>query len=79
MADYKLFTEKENEKVIFLDNMDYVCKPSQVVQITEGQFAGVIGRIKRIGGNRCVVLPIGEEFALGVMDLPRKYLRYLDI
>ena len=77
MDDYMRITEEENKKVIFLNNMDYVCRKSQEVQITEGQFAGVLGRIKRIGGNRCVVVPIGREMAVGVMDVPRSCLRYL--
>ena len=77
MDDFRRLTEKENKKVIFLNNMDYVCRPSQEVQITEGEFAGVIGRIKRVGGNRCVVLPIGREMAVGVMNVPRSHMRYL--
>lgn len=77
MEDYKRVTARENEKVIFLDNLDYACKPSQEVQITEGEFAGVIGRIKRIGGARCVVLPIGKEIAPAIIDVPSKHLRYL--
>lgn len=77
MEDYMRVTAEENEKVIFLDNLDYACKPSREVQITEGQFAGVIGRIKRVGGVRCVVLPIGREIAPAIVDVPNKYLRYL--
>ena len=78
MEDYIRVTKEENEKVIFLDNMAFACKPSQEVQITEGEFAGVIGRIKRIRGQRCVVLPIGNEMAAAVVDVPNKYLRYLN-
>lgn len=77
MEDYIRVTKEENDKVIFLDNMAYACKPSKVVQITEGKFAGVIGRIKRIRGQRCVVLPIGHELAAAVVDIPNKHLRYL--
>lgn len=77
MEDYIRVTQEENEKVIFLDNLAYACKPSQEVQITEGKFAGVIGRIKRIKGQRCVVLPIGSEMAAAVVDVPNKHLRYL--
>ena len=77
MEDYIRVTKEENEKVIFLDNMAYACKPSQEVQITEGEFAGVVGRIKRIKGQRCVVLPIGSEMAAAVVDVPNKHLRYL--
>lgn len=78
MEDYIRVTKEENEKVIFLDNMAYACKPSQEVQITEGKFAGIIGRIKRIRGQRCVVLPIGKEMAAAVVDVPNKHLRYLN-
>lgn len=78
MDDFIRVTSEANEKVIFLDNLDYACRPSQLVQIVEGPFTGVIGRIKRIRGNRCVVIPIGRELAAAITDLPRKHLRYLD-
>ena len=77
MEDYIRVTKEENEKVVFLNNMKYACKPSQEVQITEGRFAGVIGRIKRIRGQRCVVLPMGNEMAAAVVDVPNRHLRYL--
>ena len=77
MDDFKRVTAEKNEKVIFLDNLNYACRPSKEVQITEGQFAGVIGRIKRIGGVRCVVILIGKAIAPAIVDVPNKYLRYL--
>ena len=77
MEDYIKVTKEENDKVIFLDNMTYASKPSKVVQITEGKFAGIIGRIKRIRRQRCVVLPIGNEIAAAVVDIPNSQLRYL--
>ncbi len=77
MEDYIRVTKEENEKVIFLENMKFANKPSREVQIIEGQFAGVIGRIKRIKGYRCVVLPIGDEMAAAVVDVPNSQLRYL--
>ena len=49
----------------------------KAVQITEGEFTGIVGRIKRIKGLRCVVLPIGNEMAAAVVDIPSKHLRYL--
>lgn len=77
MKDFMRVTKEENDKVIFLNNMRYANKPSQEVQITEGEFAGVIGRIKRVKGYRCVVLAIGNEMAAAVIDVPNRYLRYL--
>lgn len=77
MSDFMRITREENEKVIFLNNIKYATKPSQEVQITEGEFAGVTGRIKRIKGYRCVVLTIGHEMAAAVIDVPNSHLRYL--
>ncbi|MBQ2209780.1 MAG: hypothetical protein II404_07440 [Prevotella sp.] len=36
-----------------------------------------MGRIKRIRGTRCVVLPIGNELMPAILDVPNKHLRYL--
>ena len=77
MSDYIRITKEENEKVVFLRDLKFACKPGKEVQIIEGQFAGVIGRIKRIKGSRCVVLPIGSEQAVAVVDVPNRHLRYL--
>ena len=77
MEDFMRVTREENEKVIFLENIKYATKASREVQITKGEFAGVIGRIKRIKGYRCVVLTIGNEMAAAVIDVPNSHLRYL--
>lgn len=77
MHDYMRLTKEENDKIVFLENMQFANKVSKEVQITEGEFAGVIGRIKRIKGQRCVVLPIGNEMAVAVVDVPNIFLRYL--
>lgn len=77
MDDFIRVTSEESDKVVWLDNLDFACKPSQAVQITEGQFAGIKGRIKRIQGNVCVVIPIEQTAAVAIRNLPRKYLRYL--
>ena len=77
MNDFIRVSSEESDKVVWLDNLDFACKPSQAVQITEGQFAGVKGRIKRIQGNVCVVIPIEQTAAVAIRNLPRKHLRYL--
>ena len=77
MDDFIRVTSEESDKVVWLDNLDFACKPSQAVQITEGQFAGVKGRIKRIQGTVCVVIPIEQTAAVAIRNLPRKHLRYL--
>ena len=77
MSDYQRIMEAENAKILFLTDTDYANLPSREVQIIEGPFTGVIGRIKRIKGLRCVVLPIGKELAPAIVDVPNSHLRYL--
>lgn len=77
MHDYMRITQEENDKIVFLENMQFAGKVSKEVQIISGEFTGVIGRIKRIKGLRCVVLPVGKEMAAAVVDVPNSCLRYL--
>ena len=77
MENFIHVTAEANDKVIYLDNLDFACKPGQRVQITHGAFAGVYGVIKRIQGNVCVVVPIEHTIAAAITGIPRKHLRYL--
>lgn len=77
MADYRRITESDNDNIIFLRDLKYAAKPSQIVQITAGDFAGVIGRIKRVGGNRCVVLTVSDSQAAAIVNVHRDHLRLL--
>jgi len=77
MEDYKRVTAEDNKKVIFLRNTRFANKPSSMVQIIEGPFTGLIGRVKRIQSMRCVVLPIGNIQAPAIVDVPNSKLRYL--
>lgn len=77
MHDYMRITQEENDKIIFLENMQFAKKVNKEVQIISGEFTGIVGRIKRIKGLRCVILPIGKEMAAAIMDVPNSCLRYL--
>lgn len=77
MSDYQRVTESENGNVVFLRDLQYAVKPSQAVQITEGEFTGVVGRIKRIRGKRCVVLTVSDSQACAIVDVHRDHLRCL--
>ena len=77
MTDYRQLTESENDNIIFLRDLQYALKPSQAVQIIDGQFTGVVGRIKRVRGKRCVVLTISDSQAAAIVDVHRNHLRYL--
>ena len=77
MADYRRVTESEKENIIFLRDLQYALKPSQAVQIIEGDFAGVVGHIKRVRGKRCVVLTISNSQAAAIVNIHRNHLRLL--
>ena len=77
MADYRRVTEAENDNVIFLRDLQYALKPSQAVQIIDGDFSGVVGHIKRVRGKRCVVLTISDSQAAAIVDVHRNNLRLL--
>jgi transcription antitermination factor NusG len=77
MEDVKTIINNANDKVIFLNNMNFACKPGQNVQITQGPFAGVVGILKSFKKHLCVVVPIGEVGAVAVTYVPKKHLVYL--
>jgi len=81
MSDFKRMTAEENEKVIFLRDLQFASKPGKAVQVIEGPFTGVIGHIKRIQGRRCVVVPIGDKganiMAPAIIDVHNSQLIYL--
>jgi transcription antitermination factor NusG len=77
MDDYRRVAESERNDVIFLRDLQYAVKPSQAVQIVEGEFAGVVGRIKRVQGKRCVVLTVCDSQAAAIVDVHRNGLRML--
>ena len=77
MEDYRRVTQSERDDIIFLRDPQYAAKPSQAVQIIEGDFAGVIGKIKRVRGKRCVVLTISDMQAAAIVDVHQNHLRFL--
>jgi transcription antitermination factor NusG len=68
-----------DDRIVFFDNMQFVSKPGPRVEIIEGDFAGVRGEVKRIKGYRCVAVSVEGIAAVGIMDMPNKCLRYLDV
>lgn len=77
MQDFIRVTKERADNVIFLDNIDFACKPGMKVRITEGFYAGVTGVVKRIKKNLCVVLTIRGVAAAAIMYVPRHHLCYI--
>jgi len=77
MDDFIRVVSEANDQVIFLNNLQFACKPGQKVQITEGVFAGVKGVIKSYKKHLCVIIPIEKVAAVAITNIHKKHLRYL--
>ena len=67
-----------DDRVFYVENLDFAGKPGQRVRVTDGDFAGVEGTIKRIKKNRCVVVQIEGVAAVAIAFLPSAFLQPLD-
>jgi hypothetical protein len=63
-----------DDRVFYMDNLNFVGKPGQRVKVTEGDFAGVEGTIKRVKKNKCVVVQIENVAAVAIAFLPAAFI-----
>jgi hypothetical protein len=70
MDDFIRVSTSEDERVIFLDDTDYLRAVGQRVRVAEGEFAGVEGVIKRIKNNKCVVVRLEGIAAVAILRFP---------
>lgn len=77
MEDFIRVTSERNEKVLYLNNMDFALRPGAHVRVKDGPFAGVTGIVKSIKKHLCVVLPVGGVVAVAILNIPKKSLIYL--
>ena len=77
MEDFIRVTSERNEKVLYLNNLDFALRPGVRVEVKEGPFAGVRGIVKSIQKHLCVVLPVGGVAAVAILNVPKKSLIYL--
>lgn len=70
-------TEDQRENVIFLDNLEFACKPGMKARITDGPYTGVTGIVRHIKKNLCVIIPLEGVAAVAIMHVPREHLRYI--
>ena len=77
MDDFIRVSSQATDQVVFLNNLDFACRPSALVQITEGPFAGIKGRVKSFKKHLCVVIPIEDVAAVAITNVPKKCLLYL--
>ena len=75
MENFIRFTSERNEKVVYLEETDYLYKPGREVEIVGGVLNGARGVIKHIKRKRCIVTIIKGVAAVGVIDIPSRFLR----
>ena len=67
-----------DDRVFYMENLNFAGKPGQRVKVTDGDFAGVEGTIKRVKKNKCVVVQIENVAAVAIAFLPAAFLMPLD-
>lgn len=67
-----------DDRVFYMENLEFAGKPGQRVKVVEGDFAGVEGTIKRVKKNKCVVVQIENVVAVAIAFLPAAFLLPLD-
>lgn len=63
-----------DDRVFYIDNLDFAGKPGQHVKVVDGDFAGVEGVIKRVKKNKCVVVQIEHVAAVAIAFIPSAFL-----
>lgn len=74
MEDFIRVASIEDNRVFYVENLDFAGKPGQRVKVVEGDFAGVEGVIKRIKKNKCVVVQIEHVAAVAIAFIPSSFL-----
>ena len=74
MQNFMRVASVQDERFIYLENMEFVAKPGKKVRITDGDFKGVDGVIKRIKKNQCVVVQIEGVAAIALTYVPSAWL-----
>ena len=78
MDDFMRVASITDDRVMILDNNDYINKIGKRVEITRGYFAGIEGVIKRIKRNKHVVVQIEGVAAVAITFIPASCLMFID-
>lgn len=75
MENFISVASKQDERVKFLEyNGEFMAKPGKRVRITDGDFKGAEGVIKRIKKQRCVIVQIEGIAAVAITFVPSAWL-----
>ena len=75
MQNFMRVASHEGDDVVYLQyNEQFLDKPGKRVRITEGNFAGCTGTIRRIKKRQCVVVQIDHVAAMALAFVPPTWL-----
>lgn len=74
MDNFIMAASVKDSSMFLTDDSDYFSKIGRMVRITEGQFKGVVGVVKRIKKNRCVVVRIQGVAAVVIANVPGRFV-----
>ena len=78
MDNFMRVASIKDDRVMFLDNNEFINKVGQRVKVTDGYFAGVEGVIKRINKNKRVVVQLEGVAAVAIAFVPSSQLSLLE-
>lgn len=77
MQNFIRVASHTDDSVMFLDMSDVQGKEGRRVLITQGEFAGVEGYVKRIKQNKRVVVQLNDLAAVAISFTPPVFLKFL--
>ena len=77
MDDFIRVSSVHDNRVAYMDNLEYAFREGLYVEIMDGYFSGVRGIVKRIDGSKGVVVPIRDVAAVAIRNVPNRFLRVL--
>ena len=78
MQNFMRVASHTDDSVMFLDMSDVQGKVGRKVLITQGEFAGVEGYVKRIKQNKRVVVQLNDLAAVAISFTPPVFLKFLE-
>ena len=78
MENFIQVASKQDERIQYLEYTDFLAKPGKRVRITDGDFKGAEGTIKRIKKRQCVVVQIEGVAAVAITFVPTAWLEPID-
>lgn len=69
----------KDRSAFVVEDSDYFSKIGKMVRVTEGQFKDIVGVVKRIKKNRCVVVRIQGIAAVVLANIPSRFVEEISV